>query len=154
MVFILQVLRLQCPRSAIPFGYSASYISTAKTTNSTTLKPAAGYVVSTQRSGGRVQVRDHGSREMYFALGLGRVVRFLHSPAFETTSSHGHAKIAKMLLDAGEDVVRILIEAASSGAAVNLKYYGNTALDRALRLGRTRIVQMLLEAEATPDPTS
>jgi ankyrin repeat domain-containing protein 50 len=73
----------------------------------------------------------------------------------------GHTKIVEMLVDAKSDVdtgalyyassgghqeiVRVLIEA---GAAVNLKFLGETALDRASRCGHVKIVKMLLDAGA------
>jgi uncharacterized protein len=80
----------------------------------------------------------------------------------------GHVKIVRKLLAAGADVngeegwalytasdrgkelvVRTLIEA---GAAVNPKFFGQTALMRASRNGHTNIVQMLLDAGAAPCP--
>jgi ankyrin repeat protein len=85
--------------------------------------------------------------------------------ALDRASRFGHTKIVKMLLDAGAqvdagdscalyyaseggygDVVRVLIEA---GAPMNLKFFGETALDRAWYVGHRNIVQMFLDAGAT-----
>jgi ankyrin repeat protein len=101
---------------------------------------------------------------MLIEAGADANVKFGGGRALDRASRLGHTKIVKMLLDAGVDVdagdgwalysasseghegvVRILIEA---GAAVNPKFLGQTALDRASRFGYPKIVKILLDAGA------
>jgi ankyrin repeat protein len=94
-------------------------------------------------------------------IGAGANVNMEHhgKTALETASYCGHAKVVKTLLDAGadvdgqslyfasrwghEEVVRLLIE---GGTDVNLKFAGQTAIDRAMHYGHAAVVDMLLHA--------